>query len=213
MGSFRLRVVTTLVIASAFVGAVGASGATFGATAKSPVCSLGQKSTKAKPCKANPAYGAGACASLVSLLQPLAPGVSIVGTNRNPMAPIGISCSFLANGQRQSFMIQVAGPAANARANYASSFQQYSGYAADKTVTCQDPSTLASSPQAALQTVSGLGDKGFAWESCPPPDTGYILAAGVKGSTYAYVYANPFRVAPSLAQVEGVVKQLLSKYH
>ncbi len=178
----------------------------------SSTCALGAKSTTAKPCTANPAYGAGACAALVPLLQPLAPGVSIVGTAKNPGAPTGISCTFLANGQRQSFMVQVHGGAGMAE-NYASTLQQYTGYANETDLHCQDPATLATYPQAAIQTVSGLGDKAFAWESCKPPASGYILAVALKGSTYVYVYANAARVAPSLDQVEGVARTLLAKYH
>lgn len=195
-----------LVIGLALFGAVGASAATFNAAAKPALCSLGQKSAKAKPCTANPAFGVTACATLVPLLQPLAPGDSIVGSNKNTGAPATISCWFLANGQRQSFDVQVY-KGADAAKWYAQGLQQYTGYAADPTVSCG-----SGAAQAALQTVSGLGDKAFAWASCPPPETGYTLAAAVQGSTYVYAYANPYRVGATLDQVESVVRQLLTKY-
>jgi hypothetical protein len=157
---------------------------------------------KPKP-KPNPAFARTACAKLVPLLQPLAPGVTILGSRTNTLAPKGIDCWFQANGQAKAFNIDVI-KGADAKPNFAATLKQYKGYAADATITCSDGSA-----QASLQTINSSF---FAWESCPPPQTGYILAGGYSGTTYAYVYANPYRVAPSLAQVEGVVHTLLAKF-
>lgn len=188
------------------LAAVVICGVALGAPTKKPaLCALGQKSSAANKCTANPAFERSACHTLVSLLQPLAPADTIVGSNTNILAPVGIDCRFTANGQPQSFNVQVLGGAI-ATSMYTSDLNQYTGYAKDPTITCGD-----GTPQAALQSAS-LGDKGFAWASCPPPQTGYILAAGLKGSTFAYVYANPYRVGPSLAQVESVVRMLLTRY-
>lgn len=224
MSSFRMRRAVVVTAALVLLGAVAtleASAATKSAATVPAFCKSGQKTTKAKPCAAvpvcalgektttdaectaNPLYARSACAALVPLLQPLAPGVSIVGSGTNSAAPANIDCWFQANGKRQAFSIQTVGGAI-AKTYYAEGLAQYTGYAADPTSLCP-----SGAPQASVQPVSGLGDKAFAWQSCGPMETGFLLSVAIHGSTYAYVLADPSQVSPSLGQLDGVVRELL----
>jgi hypothetical protein len=212
MGSKKISALCALVVVLAF-GAAFAGGA--GAAAKkAPLCSLGQKSTKSKPCRVNPAFAKTGCAAFASQVQELTGQPVIAGPNSG--APTGLSCYFKIGGRIQQFGFGVSrGTVAQAKANYDFSLDEKQGWPA-KAATGDMPGCYkdnVQSPVNAPVVLTGVGDRAFTWDQCAPGTPDSVSFVGALKGRVNYWASSTHPNSPASADQSLVfVKRLLAKY-
>jgi hypothetical protein len=211
MGSKKISALCALVVVLAFGAGVGGAGA---AAQKAPLCSLGQKSTKAKPCRVNPAFAKTACAAFASQVQALAGQPAVAGPNSG--APTGLSCYFKIGGRVQQFGFGVSrGTLVQAKAGYDFGLKEKQDWPA-RAATGDMPGCFkdnVQSPVNAPVVLTGVGDRAFTWDQCAPgtPDSVSTVGA-IKGRVNYWTSSTHLNSAASADQSLVFVKRLLAKY-
>jgi hypothetical protein len=170
-------------------------------------CTLGQKSTAAARCTANPALGHNACAHLVPLVEPIIGAMPIQTANTSASA--GVQCYFNVDGDGQAFAISIiAGP--TVKSVYQRAYEVDGKQAT--TLSCDSNSGTSPPPANPPQTLSGLGDEAFSWDPCPLHADKITAVAAVKGEVSYYVFGQHPATGVSVDQLVGLVRQLMAKY-
>jgi hypothetical protein len=212
MGSKRISalcaLVSVLACGAAFAGGAGA------VAKKSPLCSLGQKSTKAKPCRANPAFAKTACAAFAPQVQGLTGQPVIAGPNS--AAPTGLSCYFKIGGRIQQFGFGIwRGTTAEAKAGYDFALNEKQDWPA-KAATGDMPGCIKDNqvfPVNAPVVLSGVGDRAFTWDQCAPgtPDS-VSFAFVIKGGVSCWATSTHLNSPANADQSLAFLKRQLAKY-
>ncbi|HEY3962142.1 MAG TPA: hypothetical protein VGL84_06410 [Gaiellaceae bacterium] len=215
-----MRTVAIVALAAAVTCgvALGAGTATAKAPpkAKTPLCALGQYSSKAKPCKANPEFGSTVCKAYDAQISALVGTPALGGPNRAGGSP-ELSCFFKIGGKIQQFSFSVFKDTGRpqdttAKAAYAFELNEITSLAAKA-----DPSCILNnvgSPVNAPVILRGVGDAAFTWDECADPSTpGIANVYALKGKVFYSVTATHPLVTLTAAQLLPFVKQLLAKYH
>jgi hypothetical protein len=210
MGSKKISALCALVV----LAAVAASAGGAGAAKTPPLCSLGQKSSKAKPCRVNPAFGKTGCAAFASQVQGVTGQAVIAGPNS--AAPTDLTCYFKIGGRVQQFGFGVwRGTAAQAKANYEFSLEEKQAWPA-KAATGDMPGCFKDnqeSPVNAPIVLTGVGDRAFTWDQCAPGTPDSVSIVGVlKGRVNYWTTSTHSNSSANAEQSLAFVKRLLAKY-
>jgi hypothetical protein len=212
MGSLKLRPSVLLWSALIAATAFGASGAMAAAgsapkkvVAKAPaLCALGQKSTAALKCTANPAFGKDACAQFVPAIQS---GIGATATpTANGASPAGIQCYYVVGGKAQAFGIKIFGdtPKSVYTQSYQSDVSEVTGG-----LSCNAP---GNPPATGPLTIAGLGDEAYSWDPCPGTQDDYLDVIAIKGSTYYAVIGQLPYTNSTIDNLTALARQLMAKY-
>ncbi len=198
---------SALILATAIgaSGAMAAAGATpKKAAAKPPaLCTVGQRSTAALKCTANPDFSHGACTQFVATIQ------SDIGATATPTAngasPAGIQCYYVVGGKGQAFGIKIFGD--TPKSVYSQGYQQTVTEVA--TLSCNAP---GNPPATGPLTISGLGDEAYSWDPCPGTQNDYLSVTALKGSTYYDVTGQLPYTSSTIDNLTALTRQLMAKY-
>jgi hypothetical protein len=220
MGSLKLRTAILLwsaLIAAAAFGASGAMAAGGSTPKKAPVkvaaeapalCALGQTSTAALKCTANPTFGKDGCTQLIPSIQ------AIIGTvptaTVNKAATSGIDCYYIVGSKIQAFGVEMFD-----NPTMKSVYQQtYQGDVSTATsLSCDNNNGTSFPPANPPQTLTGLGDEAFSWDQCTPHGTNdNTSVTALNGNAYYSVYSQHPYTEASVSQLVGLIRQLMTKY-
>jgi hypothetical protein len=213
MSGFKGKAVAVAAVALIVLAALGAEASAAKPKKKAaPLCAMGASTTKAKPCKVNPAYAKDGCKVFELTVSTLVGSPATAGQNRG--APTNLGCYFIISGTKQAFGISVGVMPANgpsATAYLQSTFDNYVKEASG--MMCSSPTPPAHAMNAPV-ALTGLGDAAFAWQMCTPHgqfDSTSVEAA--KGNFY-YAASGQYPIAdPSVDQLVSLIRQLMAKYH
>lgn len=183
---------------------------------KAPLCALGQFSSKAKPCKANPEFGSGACQAYNAQISALVGTPALGGPNRAGGFP-ELSCFFKIGGKIQQFSFSVFKDTGRpqdttAKAAYAFELNEKTNLAAKGGEVCV--LNNVGSPVNAPVILSDVGDAAFEWDECSDL-TGPGLASvyALQGKVIYSVLATHPLAPLTASQLLPFLKQLMAKYH
>ncbi|HEY2327774.1 MAG TPA: hypothetical protein VGH52_09845 [Gaiellaceae bacterium] len=197
------------------VVAVGSASA---ASSSKPVfCHLGQLSTKAKPCKTNPAFGKAACRAFEPAVSAVAGVPVVAGPNRAGGLP-ELSCYFSIAGKTQQFSFRVFKQIPSrhqdqpVKDGYAAELKNVQDEAAQTQSGCI--ANNASVPYNAPVALSGVGDAAFEWDECPADiPVGVSQVEVLKGTLLYGAEATHPASATRAGALLAFVRQLMAKYH
>jgi hypothetical protein len=211
MSSFKGKAVA-LATALIVVGVVGAQASAAKPKKPVPLCAMGKSTTKAKPCKANPAFARDGCKVFEATVTALVGSPAMAGQNRG--GPTNLGCYFIVGGTKQAFGISVGvmpsgGPSAKAylQSTFDNDVKESAG------MMCSSPTPPAHAMNAP-EALSGLGDAAFVWQMCTPHgqfDSTSVDA--VKGNVYYHVNGQYPITDPSVDQLVALVRHLMVTYH
>jgi hypothetical protein len=172
--------------------------------AKAPaLCTLGQKTTAALKCTANPSFGHSACAQFVPAIQS---GVGATATpTANGASPNGIQCFYVVDGKAQAIGIRIFGD--TPKSVYSQGYQ--SDVSETVGLSCNAP---GNPPATGPLTISGLGDEAFSWDPCPGTQGDYLNVIASKGSTYYDVSGQIPYTSSTIDNLVSLTRQLMAQY-